>query len=1815
LDLGAKWNGYNSSEKEGMMRFTKRLYSRGAWFSAFSVLLLFMFTLFPQVHALTLSVVDPGGNPIPVGYRWLVEEDVTFHPDPNAAFPVPDPNALGTNFHKSYMPMVAEGISADLSALNALDPTKHYFISILPDSDYGMGGGRVLPSQANLTVTVNSLPTPTAQISAFVFHDNAPINNAPDLPREAGLAGFRIILEEPAGRFGAAGGPVFWDAYGNPLGTTYQTVGGSYVYDAAGNPVVETLGSGIILTNANGVAVIKNLPPSKYGTRVIPPDDTWIQTSTIEGSKVIDAWVKANEPPYFTEFGPAGHHVEFGFVQLMNNIPAGGAATISGQVVSVHMSRPPNYTFYSGNPFPGSYVGLNNVVNGVGAGIFAAECDANSNFTIPNVPAGNYQLVAWDKNLDMIFASKGLTINDAGQCLQQDGTYGTCNLGQVAVFDWFSHLRGSVFMDTVDENGFPDPGEIGLPDQVVNLRWRDGSLYQSTTTNSAGEYVFDEVFPFFSWLVAEVDFARYKATGATIVVDGGGQVLPHNGWTWPSYGRLNPQVQDHINPITGNALSRTESGPVLSQAFQGFLGQTNVIHWGKTNYGPGPDGIFGTQDDENGGISGIVFYDVTRAEDDPRYNVGELWQPGIPNVTVNLYRIDGRDGGGKPNALTLINQTQTDSWDASEPNGCPGEATDIFYMDGKCYDGLRNFNQVRPGVFDGGYAFTSHFQPSFGAPDAVEVEGLPAGSYVVEVVPASPYKVVKSQDKNVDFGESYSISPLALPPVCAGDAYTVPATLTLFPGVDAPLAGSILNDCNRKEVTVQPAKNAPADFFLFTEVPPSAHVVGFILNDLANEFDPNNPNFGEKFPLGLAPVSFRDYNGREITRIYSDQYGNYNALVPSTFSANVGNPSGFSPNMLIACMNDPGPILDTNPVSPTFNQYITDPQFKSQYTQFCYTFQYMPAVTTYLDTPVLPIAAFAGQNQNVLDCEFPDGTPIIRSAVNTTYNGPYVEPGAMSLQITSMETTAVPNPEGTPAMITRDYGFGTTPGTVKIGDTLLTSVAWSAGVITATVPAGTPTGQLSVTRGDNNLSTRMGITVTVGPIAGALHTVSPAGGYPASPIQDKIDIAQPGDLILVAPGNYDELVIMSKEVQLQGSGAPVTVINAVKAPGEKLQNWRNDITTLVNSGTVSLLPGQVLDFDPANNEPGLFNTSEGPGIMVLGKAAGDPLASTWIGTGRIDGFSLMGSDIGGGIVVNGYTNGLRISNNRIIANGGLYGGGITIGEPMILQEPVDAQNDNLKIDHNHITQNGAMTGGAGGIALFTGADGYQVTENNICGNFTQGSGGGIGHLGLSIDGLIARNDILFNQSFNQLPASNSAGGGLAVEGFVEAGGVTYGTGPLVIDSNRFQGNLAGAGDGGAIRLAFVDGVDAATPYTIDIINNMIVNNVSGLAGGAISLQDALNVRIVHNTIANNDSSATAGDAFLAGPNVSTPQPAGIVSRAHSPSLAAVVGGGFSNPQLLNNIILHNRSFYWDVSANGGIGGLLPLPDAPVYNDLAVLGTTGSLDPRSCLLTSTDGYDPSNVSGDPGFVQEYFNGNSTLTTIPEDTTPLTTAAAVDEGGNFIDVRFGPLQPLGNYHITSTSPAINAGADISSLAILRLSADFDGEDRNPTTPDIGADEMAAVATDIVTITNVEYIASRNRLLVEATSSAQPSVTLTAEGFGELIWDSSRNLYRRVFTNVPVKPSSVTVNSSGGGSDTYTSDTVNISRLAYNATRDQLLVEATSSAQPSVTLNAVGYGSLLWDGARNLYRRVFSNVADKPADVTVISSGGGSATLSVP
>jgi hypothetical protein len=468
---------------------------------------------------------------------------------------------------------------------------------------------------------------------------------------------------------------------------------------------------------------------------------------------------------------------------------------------------------------------------------------------------------------------------------------------------------------------------------------------------------------------------------------------------------------------------------------------------------------------------------------------------------------------------------------------------------------------------------------------------------------------VKEEDKNVDFGDPFGMAPaplmlptlgiaLALPdqalvadaaaaaepqpgiaqPGCVGAEREVQPYLTLFEDqlIEAPYAGASRPLCDRKEVVLADQSQAAADFFLFTSTPVASHFTGMIMDDLSQEFDPNSPQFGEKWAPPFVPVSVRDWTGRELSRVYSDKWGRINGLVPSTFTANVPSPSGYAPNMVMTCMNDPGPI--PNPTNPS--ERITDPQYDPRYSNFCYTFQYMPGTTTYLDTPVLPVSAFAAGADAPVDCALPNGTPMIRQVNGNGAPGPFLNPGPPLLQVLnpglrrltiySQGTVQVPNPAyagptgSQSKTIARDYGFGScatsgaNAGRVTLGSAALTLTYWDNDRIEATVPTLLTllpnTNELQVTRcsAAGGRSSVAGVTVT----ASYAPADQPVRVQQGQSISAAIAAAPAGALVLVEPGSYDELVVMAKPVRLQGSGAGATVINAVKRPAEKLEDRR-----------------------------------------------------------------------------------------------------------------------------------------------------------------------------------------------------------------------------------------------------------------------------------------------------------------------------------------------------------------------------------------------------------------------------------------------------------------------------------------------------------------------------------------------------------------------------------------------------------------------------------------------------------------------------------
>ena len=408
---------------------------------------------------------------------------------------------------------------------------------------------------------------------------------------------------------------------------------------------------------------------------------------------------------------------------------------------------------------------------------------------------------------------------------------------------------------------------------------------------------------------------------------------------------------------------------------------------------------------------------------------------------------------------------------------------------------------------------------------------------------------------------------------CVGLMRIVPDYLSISPesGEVAPFAGSTRPLCDRKEVTLDDQMQANADFFVWTNTPAASHFTGFVTDDFASEFDPANPAFGEKFAVVNVPIGVKDYNGLEISRVYADQWGTFNGLVYSTWQVDPPNITGYSPNVMIFCMNDPGPVPGPNGTT------ITDPNYNPNYSDFCYEWSLMPADTAYLDTPVVPTSAFA-DGYNSPDCAYPDATPAVKE-VDGDGIGPWVSAtGPRKLTITALGDQPVQNhaysgPAANTApynlkTVTRHYGFGSTAGTVTVGGVALTGVTWNDTTITGTVPstvplcarqqagnAGARCGELVITaaNGQQSIDT---VTVTIG---GKAPTRLAAGHT----IQSAIDAAASGDLIIVPAGVYNEMLLMWKPVRLQGVAAASVIVDSNTQPaGKLLQPWRIEVDCL-----------------------------------------------------------------------------------------------------------------------------------------------------------------------------------------------------------------------------------------------------------------------------------------------------------------------------------------------------------------------------------------------------------------------------------------------------------------------------------------------------------------------------------------------------------------------------------------------------------------------------------------------------------------------------
>ena len=365
-----------------------------------------------------------------------------------------------------------------------------------------------------------------------------------------------------------------------------------------------------------------------------------------------------------------------------------------------------------------------------------------------------------------------------------------------------------MFNDT-NRNGVRDPGEAGVPNYGLTLRRRDNSLMDrgttGVTTDQSGYYKFESAYPLTQWIVLEAYNDVWYTTGVTYQADN----------------------QDQPTTVQGAGVDVS----VLP-----IIGLGGRIDWGVHAYDA--NGTTNGVDPRNGGIVGTVSYDTTRNELDPAFAAVEDWQPGVPDLTVNLYQpvACGTNAGAPCDANgdyelntdgsfkqgTLLNQYITETWE--RPTGCvardvngdplkypdsqqvlpydPGNsATGFQNQDADCLEGPLSGVQFQTGFssVDGNYGFGTICPNGATGPETCasgDPEDIPAGDYLVDVdVPDNPgqagdpmYKFTREEDINIGNGDA--VVPQAPPPACVGALHTVDnadfGDQDGYPAVDLP---------------------------------------------------------------------------------------------------------------------------------------------------------------------------------------------------------------------------------------------------------------------------------------------------------------------------------------------------------------------------------------------------------------------------------------------------------------------------------------------------------------------------------------------------------------------------------------------------------------------------------------------------------------------------------------------------------------------------------------------------------------------------------------------------------------------------------------------------------------------------------------------------------------------------------------------------------------------------------------------------------------------------------------------------------------------
>ncbi|GAB3589685.1 hypothetical protein GCM10027446_02760 [Angustibacter peucedani] len=931
---------------------------------------------------------------------------------------------------------------------------------------------------------------------------------------------------------------------------------------------------------------------------------------------------------------------------------------------------------------------------------------------------------------------------------------------------------------------------------------------------------------------------------------------------------------------------------------------------------------------------------------------------------------------------------------------------------------------------------------------------------------------------------------------CVGDLHQVHVTNQNFiDGGGSPFEGQMRPSCADKLVTVRSNQATAPNFNLFTPVPLPTYFWGLTINDLGLSLDRRSINYGEAQGLPDVPMGLYDWTGRLMDTVHTDFNGMYEALEPSTSTYNCPLPAGPCPGMYRFVGNDPG--------TPDHPNADYNPRFRTIATNF----QAWPGLYTVTDTAPTQVATTAlspGSTQaNATMCDLDAAQP-----QPLAVDKPYLRKNGANQTLTVTGS-----------------GFGATKGTgqVTLGSTVLTTTTWNDKQIVATVPSSIASGpQTLAIRAGNGQRSVNGLTVQVlDPTNNATLGLTPTNprlaevgpGKPYATVQAALEAANPTTsrrywLVVVWPnarttanpqGEYTENVIVHHQVRIQGVGPGGFDSAGTFVPGSIIDgsgfnpdnpsgtDWIALLSGLTYSGPAAVPDAAVVTVLNDPTKVGVVPVSYYPaidGFTIRGGAQSDfPTSINEVNGGIKTPYGANGALVtqGGGVFVHSGVVNLRVTDNVIRGNGGSYGGGVRVGTPYA----GNLRNYGFVLSRNQIRDNGG-TNLAGGIGIFDGSDGYQVDGNAICGNFSAEYGGAMtayGYqsrstllerllVGNSVGGRITNNRVWFNQSYDE-------GGGIMLAGELPElpTQLSEGTGPVTIDANQIQTNLAND-DGGGIRLLQVSGshISRTNPETITISNNTIANNVSTHEGGGIALDDAAFVNVVGNTVARNLTTATAvtsnGTADPAGLSTATNSDL-LQSRLRNTSLfpgSATLGATtFSKPTLLDDVFWDNRSGSFSGGYVYGIGGKLPDgSDNTTDNwDMGVADDPSAvLTPVSSVVQTTTNVDPgttTTVTDTPGLKSPF---DVTVDVLASRSYPAFRQAA-------IVAEILPPNLLGDYHLAGTSSAAYGRGSASTsvrwgpgssgwvYTVAAPTRDIDGDARPSPAParryDAGSDQL--------------------------------------------------------------------------------------------------------------------------------------------------------------